>query len=81
MVTAAAVAGSVLGGRLVSLVRPEHLRKAFGWFVLVMAGVILAQETTLVVGLVELALVAVAAAVLFLRHREAPARERERHLT
>ena len=44
MVTLAAVAGSVLGGRLTSRVRPEALRRAFGWFVLAMAAFILVQE-------------------------------------
>lgn len=44
MVTAAAVAGSLVGGRLASRVRPEVLRRAFGWFVLAMAAFILVQE-------------------------------------
>lgn len=51
MVTAAAVVGSLIGGRLTSLVDPDVLRKAFGWFVLVMSSVILAQEVHPVVGL------------------------------
>lgn len=36
-VTAAAVVGSVIGGRLAAKVPAPVLRKAFGWFVLVMA--------------------------------------------
>ena len=44
MVTAAAVVGSVIGGRLTSYVQPATLRKAFGWFVLVMASVVLGEE-------------------------------------
>lgn len=44
MVTAAAVVGALIGGRLVGLVRPDRLRGLFGWFVLVMAIVIGAQE-------------------------------------
>lgn len=44
MVTAAAVVGSLIGGRLTSKVSPESLRRAFGWFVLVMAAFILVQE-------------------------------------
>ena len=44
MVTAAAVAGSLVGGRLTSRVSPDRLRKGFGWFVLVMAAFILVQE-------------------------------------
>lgn len=69
MVTAAAVVGSVLGGRLVSRVHPEHLRKGFGWFVLVMATVILGQELGWLVGGVAAALVAGAAVVVVLRGR------------
>ncbi len=44
MVTAAAVVGALIGGRLTALVNPDSLRKAFGWFVLVMSSVILAEE-------------------------------------
>lgn len=44
MVTAAAVVGSLIGGRLTSKVSPEALRRAFGWFVLAMAAFILVQE-------------------------------------
>jgi uncharacterized protein len=43
-VTAAAVAGALLGGRLAGRIAPDHLRQAFGWFVLVMGTVIVAQE-------------------------------------
>ena len=43
-VTFAAVLGSIIGGRLAGMVRPAHLRKGFGWFVLIMGGFILAQE-------------------------------------
>ena len=49
-VTAGAVVGAILGGRLVALVNPNALRKLFGWFVLLMASVILAQETTPAIG-------------------------------
>lgn len=44
MVTAAAVVGSLIGGRLTSRISPDSLRRAFGWFVLVMAAFILVQE-------------------------------------
>jgi uncharacterized membrane protein YfcA len=44
MVTAAAVIGSLIGGRLTVIVDPNTLRQLFGWFVLLMASVILAQE-------------------------------------
>jgi uncharacterized protein len=44
LVTAAAVVGSVAGGRLAGRVPEDRLRRAFGWFVLVMALVVLGQE-------------------------------------
>ncbi|MGB5952127.1 MAG: sulfite exporter TauE/SafE family protein [Ornithinimicrobium sp.] len=44
MVTSAAVLGALIGGRLVSRVPPATLRGLFGWFVLVMAIFIGAQE-------------------------------------
>lgn len=50
MVTAAAVIGAIVGGRLTALLDPNALRRAFGWFVLVMASLILAEETTPVFG-------------------------------
>ena len=43
-VTAAAVVGSVIGGRLAGRVPEAALRKAFGWFVLVMGGFVLVQQ-------------------------------------
>jgi uncharacterized protein len=43
-VTAAAVVGALAGGRLAGRIAPDQLRKAFGWFVLVMGTVIVAQE-------------------------------------
>ena len=51
MVTAAAVVGALIGARLTAMVNPDALRKAFGWFVLAMASVILAQEIHLNVGI------------------------------
>lgn len=50
MVTAAAVVGALIGGRLTGRVDPEALRKLFGWLVLLTASVILAQETTPALG-------------------------------
>jgi uncharacterized membrane protein YfcA len=50
MVTGAAIIGALVGGRLIAFVNPDTLRKAFGWFVLVMASVILAEETSPEVG-------------------------------
>lgn len=43
-VTVAAVVGSVVGGRLAGRIPEAALRKAFGWFVLVMGGFVLVQE-------------------------------------
>ncbi|MEV4701722.1 sulfite exporter TauE/SafE family protein [Actinoplanes sp. NPDC049316] len=43
-VTVAAIAGSFLGGRLAGLIREDVLRKAFGWFVVVMGAFVLAQQ-------------------------------------
>ena len=60
MVTAAAVAGSVVGSLLSGHVAPATLRKAFGWFVLGMAAVVLAEETDLRIGLALGALTAIA---------------------
>src|SRR5829696_5181964 len=60
MVTAAAVGGALIGARLTSMVNPDGLRKAFGWFVLAMSSVILAQEIHLSVGIAAAALSAMA---------------------
>ena len=43
-VTAAAVVGSVLGGRLAGRIPEVALRKGFGWFVLAMGGFVLVQQ-------------------------------------
>lgn len=43
-VTAAAVVGSVVGGRLAGRVPEAALRQGFGWFVLVMGGFVLVQQ-------------------------------------
>jgi uncharacterized membrane protein YfcA len=47
-VTAAAIVGSVLGGRLTGRIAPDQLRKAFGGFVLVMGAFVLAHQLGLV---------------------------------
>jgi uncharacterized membrane protein YfcA len=44
-VTAAAVLGSVVGGRFVGRIPEAVLRKGFGWFVLVMGGVVLVEQS------------------------------------
>ena len=64
MITAAAVVGAVIGGRLTAIVDPDALRKLFGWFVLLMASVILAQETTPAVGVAAAGLTVIAAECL-----------------
>ncbi len=43
-VTAAAVAGSLLGAQLAGRVPPDVLRRGFGWFVFVMGVVVLSQQ-------------------------------------
>jgi len=63
MVSGAAVAGAIVGGRLVALVDPNALRRLFGWFVLLMASVILAKETTPAIGAAAAGLTLVAAGV------------------
>lgn len=44
IVTAMAVVGALIGSRVVGKIHPDLLRKAFGWFVLVMAVFILSQQ-------------------------------------
>ena len=60
MVTGAAVVGSLIGGRLTSMVDPDALRKVFGWFVLLMSSVILAQELHPAVGIAAAVLTLIA---------------------
>ncbi len=50
-VVAAAVVGSVVGGRLVSVIPADKLRRGFAWFVVVMAIFILGQEVPKLFGL------------------------------
>jgi uncharacterized membrane protein YfcA len=50
MVTTAAVIGALVGGRLIALVDPNALRRLFGWLVLLMASVILAEEASPAIG-------------------------------
>lgn len=61
-VTIAAVIGALVGGRLVPLFEPATLRQGFGWFVLLMASVILARELDPAVGAATAAVTAVALA-------------------
>lgn len=66
MVTGAAVVGSLIGGRLVSRVDPATLRKAFGWFVLAMAALVLAQEANIWLGLAVAIVAAIAGGMAFM---------------
>lgn len=65
MVTGAAVVGTVMGGRLTSIVDPDALRKGFGWFVLLMSSVILAQEIHPAVGVAVAVLTLTAAGTTY----------------
>ena len=63
MVTAAAVVGALIGGKLVALIDPATLRKLFGWFVLFMASLMLAEEVHPALGATTAALTVIAAAL------------------
>ncbi|MEV4634804.1 sulfite exporter TauE/SafE family protein [Rhodococcus coprophilus] len=71
MVTGAAVVGSLIGGRLTSMVDPDVLRKGFGWFVLLMSSVILAQELHPVVGIAAAVLTLIAGGTTYACTRSA----------
>lgn len=64
-VTTAAVLGALIGGRFVAFVDPALLRHVFGWFVLLMASVILAEEVDPRVGALTAGLTVTAAALAF----------------
>lgn len=64
-VTVAAVVGALVGARMTALINPDVLRKAFGWFVLAVSSVILAQEIHPSVGLIGGGLTVIAAATVF----------------
>jgi len=64
-VTAAAVVGALIGGRLIAFVNPATLRRTFGWFVLLMASVILAEEVNPELGAAAAGLTAMAAGISF----------------
>ena len=70
MVTAAAVVGSLIGGRLTSMVEPATLRKAFGWFVL-------AQEANIWLGAAVAIVAAIAGGMAFMcaRYARCPLRK------
>ena len=77
MVTAAAVVGSVIGGMLLPHVDPATLRKAFGWFVLAMAAVVLAEEANIWIGLAVAIVAAIAGGMAFMcaRYARCPLRK------
>lgn len=50
VVTAAAVVGSLVGGRLTGALAPDTLRRGFGWFVVVLGVLVLAQQVPAVLG-------------------------------
>ncbi|WP_396446139.1 TSUP family transporter [Actinomadura sp.] len=77
-VTALAAAGGLLGSRLAGRVDPERLRKAFGWFVLVMSVFLVAQELPARARPFFLAAVALAALAALVRALASTAR-RSRH--
>jgi uncharacterized membrane protein YfcA len=64
-VTAGALIGGLVGARLTALVNPAALRKAFGWFVLAMASVILGEEVHPILGITAAGLTVVAAGITF----------------
>lgn len=66
MVIAAAVAGSVIGGMLTSRIDAATLRKAFGWFVLAMAALVLAEEANIWLGLAVAIVAAIAGGMAFM---------------
>lgn len=86
LVTGAAVVGALVGSRVAGRVSPDTLRRAFGWFVLVMATIMLVEElgatvaefgstdalhAVAAIGAVALAIASVL--YLILRPRQAPA--------
>ncbi|NEA29982.1 sulfite exporter TauE/SafE family protein [Actinomadura bangladeshensis] len=76
-VAGAAVVGGLAGSRLAGRVDPQRLRRAFGWFVLVMAAVVVTQQAPAAVrdalfgtpaGWAALGAVVVAGSAALLRH-------------
>ena len=65
LVKTAAVFCALIAGRLTRFVDPTTLRKLFGWFVLLMASVILAQEVHPAIGAVTAGLTVLAAGMSF----------------
>ncbi|MEV1075763.1 sulfite exporter TauE/SafE family protein [Micromonospora parva] len=86
-VTVAAVVGSLAGGRLTERIPADILRKAFGWFVVVMGVFVLGQQLPddlrtrplLWVGVGVAAAITVALTVLHTRRAPAPSGSSPRH--
>lgn len=72
-VTAAAIAGSLLGGRLAGRIPAPVLRRAFGWFVVAMGLLVLAQQLPTRLWLVIGALALVATGFVLVRRHDWPA--------
>lgn len=70
-VTAAALVGALVGARLTTRVNPDALRKGFGWFVLAMSSVILAQEAHPALGVAAAVATVLAGSVTFMCSRYA----------
>lgn len=64
-VTAAAVVGALIGGRLIAFVNQATLRRIFGRFILLMASVVLAEEVNPEVGVATAGLTVMAAGIAF----------------
>jgi hypothetical protein len=82
-VTAAAIAGTLIGSRLAGRIPEAALRKAFGWFVLAMGTFVLIQQAPddlrwiIATGVAALAVAAAAACWLFVR--SCPLRQNNRN--
>jgi uncharacterized membrane protein YfcA len=76
-ITTAAVIGALVGARLTASIDPGVLRKGFGWFVLAMSSVILAEEIHPSVGVAMATLTATAAVMTFVcaRYAHCPLRQ------
>ncbi|HEY2197871.1 MAG TPA: sulfite exporter TauE/SafE family protein [Mycobacterium sp.] len=68
-VTAAALFGALIGAQLTARVNADALRKAFGWFVLLMASLVLGREVHPEVGIATAGVTALAALLMFACNR------------
>ncbi|HUO37691.1 MAG TPA: sulfite exporter TauE/SafE family protein [Mycobacterium sp.] len=80
-VTAAAVVGALIGGRLIAFIDPATLRTLFGWFVLLMASLMLAEEVHPALGAAAAGLTVIAAgmSIACTRYGHCPMRRLFRH--